>query len=275
MAVERERPLETEQSKLKTAFIATKALVRAVVGATTLPMVLLAPFGIAISRSSTADRRSWLLVSTMLGLSGLAMIRLHETCGYCTPRHAMMVGWILIVASTAGLDRVVRSLGPIATRLMGARGPSPHVEAIIKTALVGSSIAVWGLSTIAPLDRAFIGYRQAGEWLASQAGPEDGFIDLKGFSLYYASKTGYTFATLEARHQDPKVRWVVTHDAHLNGPWDYSKTLRSLVQKRRPIRTFPEKPSRGVSRVYVFDLSQSPSHNATADRLDAKSPVLR
>ena len=56
MAVERERPLETEQSRLKTILIATKAMVRAVVGATTLPMVLLAPFGIAVSRTSTANR---------------------------------------------------------------------------------------------------------------------------------------------------------------------------------------------------------------------------
>ena len=63
MAVERERPLETDQSRLRTVFVATKAMVRAVVGATTLPMILLAPIGIAINRKSAADRRNWLLVA--------------------------------------------------------------------------------------------------------------------------------------------------------------------------------------------------------------------
>jgi hypothetical protein len=273
MAVERERPLETDQSTLRTVFVATKAMLRAVVGATTLPMVLLAPFGIMVNRSSIADRRNWLLVATMLGLSALAMIRLHETCGYCTPRHAMMVGWILITAGAAGLDRAVRSLGPMVMRLVGDRGSSPRFEAVIKTALVGGCLGVWGPATIAPLDRAFVGYRQAGEWLTTLAGPGEGLIDLKGFSLYYAGKTGYTFATLNEGHRDPRVRWIVTHDAHVNGPWDYSKILRSLVQQRRPVRTFPEKPTRGVSRVYVFDLSQA--KDATAGRLDTKSPALR
>ncbi len=273
MAVERERPLETDQSRLMTLLIATKAMVRAVVGATTLPLIVLAPFGIAVSRVSAADRRGWLLVSAMLGLSALAMIRLHETCGYCTPRHAMMVGWILVTAGAAGLDRVVQSLGSIGGRMVRDRVPSVHTQAVIKTALVGSCVAVWGPSTIAPLDRAFLGYRQAGEYVASLAGPDEGLIDLKAFSLYYASKTGYTFANLEEGRQDPKVRWIVTHDAHLNGPWYYCKILRSLVQNRQPIQTFPEKASRGIARVYVFDLSQP--INATADRLDAKSPVLR
>jgi len=256
-----------------TLVLATKAMLRAVVGATTLPMIVLVPIGIAVNRSSAADRRSWLLVATMLGLSALAMIRLHETCGYCTPRHAMMVGWILITAGAAGLDRAVRSLGPMVMRLVGDRGSSPRVEAVIKTALVGGCLGVWGPATIAPLDRAFIGYRQAGEWLASLAVPGEGVIDLKGFSLYYAGKTGYTFATLDEGHQDPRVRWIVTHDAHLNGPWDYSKILRSLVQQRRPIRTFPEMPERGIARVYVFDRSQA--GDATAGRLDTKSPAIR
>jgi 4-amino-4-deoxy-L-arabinose transferase-like glycosyltransferase len=273
MAVERERPLETDQSRLKTVLIATKAVFRAVVGATTLLMVVLAPFGMMAHRSSTADRRNWLLVATMLGLSAVAMIRLHETCGYCTPRHAMMVGWILITAGAAGLDRVVRSLGPMVMRLVGNRSSSPRVEAVIKTALVGGWLGIWGPATMAPLDRAFIGYRQAGEWLATLAAPGEGVIDLKGFSLYYAGKTGYTFANLDEGRRDAKVRWIITHDAHVNGPWDYNKVLRSLIQRRQPIRTFPEKPERGVARVYVFDVLESQS--ATAGRLDAGSPALR
>jgi hypothetical protein len=185
----------------------------------------------------------------------------------------MMVGWILTTAAAAGLDRVIRRLGQIPKRLGIGRESSFRVECAIKTAALASWVAVWGAATIAPLDPAFMGYRQAGEYIAKLAGPEEGLIDLKGFSLYYASKTGYTFANLDEGRKDPKVRWIITHDAHLNGPWDYSKTLRSLVQERVPLQTFPEKASRGIARVYVFDLSQPSS--ATANRLDAKSPLLR
>ena len=121
------------------------------------------------------------------------------------------------------------------------------MEAVIKTALVGSCIALWGPSTIAPLDRAFIGYRQAGEWLTTLAGPGEGLIDLKGFSLYYAEKSGYTFATIDEGRQDPKVRWIVTHDAHVNGPWDYSKSCGVSSESDGRSEPFPRKPSRGIA----------------------------
>ena len=38
------------------------------------------------------------------------MMRLHAMSGYCTPRHAMVVSWILIPASAAGLNRLVSAL---------------------------------------------------------------------------------------------------------------------------------------------------------------------
>jgi hypothetical protein len=106
------------------------------------------------------------------------------------------------------------------------------------------------------MDLGFVGYRQAGEWLASSTGAGDRVIDPKGFSLYYSGRPGYTFATLADGLRDPAVRWVVVHDAFLHGPWDYSRYLLGLVGNRRPTRVFPAQPSPGVSIVYLFDLSQ-------------------
>ncbi len=54
MAVERERPLDPDQSELKTAYVAAKAMVRAVAGATTIPLLLLAPLGLSAGWSSVA-----------------------------------------------------------------------------------------------------------------------------------------------------------------------------------------------------------------------------
>ena len=112
MAVERERPLEPEQTTAKTILLATRAMLRAVEGAAGLPLLLLAPLGIAASWSSPLGRRYWLFLGTIVGLSSLAMIRLHAMSGYCTPRHAMVVAWILIPASAAGLNRLAGMLAP-------------------------------------------------------------------------------------------------------------------------------------------------------------------
>ena len=49
MAVERERPLDPDQTTVKTICLATRAMIRAVDGATSLPLLLLAPLGIAAS----------------------------------------------------------------------------------------------------------------------------------------------------------------------------------------------------------------------------------
>lgn len=99
MAIERERPLDPDQSTIKTISIAARAVARAVDGATSLPLLLLAPVGIAATWSSPMRRKHWLFLGTIIGLSSLAMLRLHAMSGYCTPRHAMVVAWLVIPAS--------------------------------------------------------------------------------------------------------------------------------------------------------------------------------
>ena len=127
-------------------------------------------------------------------------------------------------------------------------------------------LVLWGPAAIASIDPGFHGYRQAGEWLASSARPGDGMVDPKGFSLFYAGKPGYTFATLAQGVHDPRVRWVVAHEALIYGPWDYSKAIRALVADRRPIRIFPAKPAHRVSKVYVFDLAQARNQDGRGRR---------
>ena len=264
MAVERERPLDAEQTAAKTIALAARAMIRAVDGATSLPLLLLAPFGIAASLSSPERRRYWLLLGTIVALSTLAMIRLHAMSGYCTPRHAMVVAWILIPASAAGLNRLAGSLAHAITRRAGKDAFWPGLEPAIRLVAVGGSLVLWGPAAIASVDPGFHGYRQAGEWLASSALPGEGVVDPKGFSLFYADKPGYTFASLVQGVHDPSVRWVVAHEALVFGPWDYSKAIRTLVADRRPIRVFPAKPARRVSKVYVYDLGQPGERTAGA-----------
>jgi hypothetical protein len=262
MAVERERPLDPEQTAAKTVFLATKAMLRAVEGATSLPFLVLAPLGIAASWSSREGRRYWLLLGTILGFCALAMIRLHATAGYCTPRHAMVAAWTLIPAAAAGLNRLIGPAGHALIRFTRGLAPPRMIEAAVRLVILCGLIVIWGPAAVAKIDPGFTGYRQAGEWIASSAGRDELLIDPKGFSLYYAGKHGYTFATLGQGIHDPAVRFVVAHEALIFGPWGYSKAIRDVVDNRQPVRIFPAKPERGVSKVYVYDLSQPSDRTA-------------
>jgi Dolichyl-phosphate-mannose-protein mannosyltransferase len=254
MAVERERPLEEGQTQAKTIFLAAKAVGRSVLRATSIPVLLLMPLGVVASCLSAAGRRMWLYLGIMLVLCALAMGRVHMLAGYCTPRHALVVAWIVTLAGGAGLAQMAEWLAKTAAKLGGGRWAAPRIEAGLTgfAALVLACVSAQGLA--APIDSGFAGYREAGEWLVSQTSAGERVIDPKGLALFYADEKGYTFARLTDGVRDPNVRWLVAHDAFLHGPWDYCKLLRELVGERRPVQTFPVRARRGESRVYVFDL---------------------
>jgi len=270
MAVERERPLDPGQTAARTVLLANRAMVRAVAGATTIPLLLLAPIGIAVGCSRADARRSWLFLGIMLGASALAMIRMHALAGYCTPRHAVIVAWILVLAGGAGLEWVAASLGTRAARFPGDRWTIQRAGAAIKAIALAGCLLAWGRAMTAPIDSGFAGYRLAGEWLKSAAAAGERVLDPKGLSLFYAGEQGYTFATLTDGSHDPAVRWVVAHDALLRGPWDYCELLRRLVADRRPTRVFPVNRVRGSSQVYVFDLSRPADKTAGSPLLQSR-----
>jgi hypothetical protein len=58
---------------------------------------------------------------------------------------------------------------------------------------------------------------------------------------------------------DPQARFVVVREAHLLGPWSYCRFFRELVRGRLPIATFPDRPDKTQSRVFVFDRLQPTS----------------
>ena len=168
MAVERERPLEDGQTLAKTVLLAAKAVGRSVLRATTIPVLLLMPLGILASCASAAGRRMWLFLGIMLVLCALALGRVHMLAGYCTPRHALVVAWILTLAGGAGLGQLAAWLAKTAGRLGGGRWPAPRIEAGLTgfAALVLACVSAQGLA--APIDSGFAGYREAGEWLVAQ-----------------------------------------------------------------------------------------------------------
>jgi hypothetical protein len=269
MAVERERPLDPEQNVSTTIFLAAKALFKAVARAATIPLLLLAPLGITASCRTAAERRAWLFLGIMLGLAALSLMRVHALAGYCTPRHALVVAWTLILAGGAGLKLVIDWLSRQIAHLLADRWTARRTENALAAITLAAWIYVCGPALAAPIDSGFAGYREAGQWLAKSSLGTDRILDLKGLALYYADKPGYTFNNLSAGRNDPALRWVVAHEAFLHGPWNYCELLRGLVADRRPSCVFPENPARGTARVFVFDLSQPADRTAGASKGDS------
>lgn len=254
LAVERERPLDPNQSAVKTYALAARAVVRATLGAATLPVLVLVPIGIVAAWPRGGRARPALLIGIVLGASALALMRLHATGGYCTPRHAMLLAYPLIVAGANGLNRLLGAIAIPARRLgLPAEEGKVRLGPIAwLVALVGFGL-MQGRGLAEPIGGGFGGYKDAGRWVAEHVPVGRNVVDVTGWSHFYGRRGGYTFANLGDAARDPNVRWVVVREAHLRGPWGYCRQLREMVGALAPEVTFPAQVGPGISRVLVFD----------------------
>jgi 4-amino-4-deoxy-L-arabinose transferase-like glycosyltransferase len=263
-AVERARPLDPTQTTAKTYAIAAKATFEAVRDAVSIPLLPLAILGVWACRPLAAKARVWLFLGIVFLASVLVLVRLHATGGYCTPRHAMILSLLLILASGLGLDRLLSRIA-IPARWLGNEGSAFRAG----PAVWGLSLAayvVWAAPTLfAPINAGMGGYRAAGNYLAQHVPPGTKVVDVTGWSLFYGERPGYTFANLIEAPGDPNLRWVVARDAHLKGPWGYCQQLRALVAGLEPVATFPEKDGPSQARVYVYDRLARTAHMAGSD----------
>jgi hypothetical protein len=255
-SVERARPLDPNQSQAKTYFLAVKGTAGALTGAISIPLLAPVALGIWARRSAKALAATRLfLVFIVLGAL-LALVRLHATCGYCTSRHAILLGLLLIPTAAAGLDWLLRRV-PLPTRAP-AQGAIREPWAALFAVAAALYLAWSAPSLLRPLNHEGTGYRLAGEWLADRThAPEDAkVVDGPGWSLFYGKRTGYTFANLNGALGDPQARFVVVREAHLLGPGSYCQIFRDLVRGLQPVLSFPDRPDKTQSRVFLFDRQQ-------------------
>ncbi|AMV39988.1 glycosyltransferase family 39 protein [Planctomyces sp. SH-PL62] len=254
-AIERERPLDADQTAMKAFAMAWRGMYRAVQTAVTPFLLALAAFGLYRRGAARDDgqTRGRLFVAIVGVAWMLALVRLYATGGYCTPRHALILALPLLAAAAHGLARLAEGLGDRLT----ARPPETRRLARGLTCAAGLAIVVagWGSQTLAPINADYNGYRAAGDWLAAHAPPDAKVFDLKGWALYYGRRPGYSFADYGEAADDPKLGYLVAHEAFLIGEWPYCDTVRALVDGRSPIASFPAVRRKGVARVHVFELA--------------------
>ena len=251
-AVERQRPLDPDQSTATTYLLATRAMAEAVRDSVTIPLLPFVVVGFALAWPPGVKARSWLLVTIILVATALALIRLHATGGYCTPRHAMVMAYLLIPAAASGLLGLVSRM-TIPGRWVGLDDvpykPGPAVWLV----LLGGLVAFHRSELFAPINEPMAGYRDAGRWIAEHTKPDDKVADVTGLSLFYGERTGYTFRNIIDAPNDPALRYVVVREAHLKGPWPYCEQIRAVVGDLKPVATYPENPRKRQAKVFVFE----------------------
>jgi len=263
-AIERERPLDADQSAAKALATACRGMFRAVAAAVTTPLLVLAALGVFLR--SPSDDASQARGRAFLGVVciawALALVRLFATGGYCTPRHALILAFPAIASAAAVLVR----LADLAARRLTA-GAAENRLGLVRGAACGAFLlacgASWAGTTLAPVNESYAGYRQAGEWLERNTAPGAKVFDLKGWAQFYGRRDGYSFGDLGRSPVEAGVGWVVAHDAFLVGPWPYCQTVRDLVGDRKPVRSFPEVRRKGMSQVHVFELSPAVARSET------------
>ena len=102
-AVEREHPLPANQKPIKTYALAVRAAAEAVRDAVPWPLLILGLAGFFFRTRRSANLRPSIFLGIVFGGWWLALIRLHATGGYCSPRHALILSLFLSAAAAAGL----------------------------------------------------------------------------------------------------------------------------------------------------------------------------
>jgi 4-amino-4-deoxy-L-arabinose transferase-like glycosyltransferase len=264
MGLEREHPLPPDQSTAETYKVATIRMLRVFRAAVTPPLFPIALLGLVLAGFQVSRTRAWLFLAIVLAASGVALVRLHATGGYCTIRHGLVPGMILTLAAAHGLAWMMakaaipgRWLGLAADRLR----PGPAVwAALLVLIVVLPNIRALGPSNPGP----FEAYQSTGRWIARNADPSRSVLDLTNWSLYFSERPGYPFADVYEAPSHPDIRWIVVRKEHVDGKWHYSRVIRDLIGDREPVAIIPPRvTSHEQVQIRVYD-RESPTRTATA-----------
>jgi Dolichyl-phosphate-mannose-protein mannosyltransferase len=207
---------------------------------------------------------SWLVI--LIAFILLAMLyKLAQIMGYLSERHAVLVVILGLYPAVAALAVLGKWASIVIAPLRN--------RAVLVTTILLVALSVAPLSrSLAALHADRAAFRQAGEWIARHAEPDDQLIDPYGWSGYYAGRyfenpahgpaptAPLTYVVLEENGKS-------NHD-HL---WWLIPPARELVKGLDPIARFPSGVKHDPTTVCVYRVAWS-RRVAMGDRLTV--PVL-
>jgi hypothetical protein len=264
LALEREKPLPMDQTTAETYRIATVRMFKAFRAAATPPLFPFALLGIIVAGARTGRQGTLVFLVTVLGASAVALVRLHATAGYCTIRHGLIPGFILIQSAAYGLTWLLGKLA-LAGRSAGLAGvclkaSAPAWPLAVALAIVFFNTESRGSRNTGP----FSVYRETGRWLAHHTCEDDQVLDLTDWSLFFSQRPGYTFANVYDALANPRMRWIVARKPHIDGHCHYSELIRELIGGRQPVALVPPRAESSQVQVRIYDRSIPPPSTSVA-----------
>jgi hypothetical protein len=203
----------------------------------------------------------------------LALLRLHATGGYCSPRHALILSLLLIAAAGAGIERSIAAAVDFAAR--HAPRSARAVGPIARLLMLGGLAGFLGPRTLAPVNEGLGGYRAAGHWIEAHVPADAWVVDVTGWALYYGRHRGFTFENLVQASTEPGIRWIVAREAHMKGPWPYCRQLRDLVGDAPPVAVFRGANPRHPTKVFIYDRRWADAKATPTPTIAAPAAAIR
>jgi hypothetical protein len=166
------------------------------------------------------------VVLVLCGLVSLLLIRVAVGIHYLSERHTLVLAMCISLWAGAGLVRIADRL-PGWLAMLLRRPLAPRLGGVIAGAWLLVSVA-WCLPTaLKPLHANRMGHREAGRWLAANAGPADPIIDPFCWAHFYSGR----FLS-EPRPGDPMAKFVVlTHSNNPHGRLSGIDKARQLAEQ--------------------------------------------
>ncbi len=270
LALERERPLGPDQTDLATYQIASTRMLKVFRAAVTPPLFPLAVLGIFLAVRNANRPRAELFLAIVLAASAVALVRLHATGGYCTVRHGLVPGIILTMFAASGLTWLMNKVS-IPGKWLGLAHERLRPGPAVWTALITILVVIPNVRALGPLNPGpFSVYQSTGHWLAENTRASDQVLDLTDWSLYFSGRSGYIFANVYEAPTDPSTRWIVARKPHVDGHWNYSEVIRTMLAGREPVAVIPQDARPDQVQIRIYDRLMPVSELAT--KSDATGP---
>jgi hypothetical protein len=265
LALEREAPLPPGQGTVETYRLATIRMLQVFKDAVTAPLIPFALLGMIMAAGQPARARAALFLAIVLAASAVALVRLHATAGYCSPRHGIVAGILMGLAAAHAITSLVNKIA-FPGRWIGlpheCLRPGPAIWAV----LLATLIAVPATRDLGPSNDSgpFSVYHASGEWLALHTHSNEQVLDLTDWSLYFSRRSGYNFANVYQAPADPHTRWIVVREGQVDDRRPYSPVIRELIGGRDPVARLPVTSLPNRLRVQIYDLSTTETQTANA-----------
>jgi 4-amino-4-deoxy-L-arabinose transferase-like glycosyltransferase len=269
LALEREKPLPTDQTTAETYRIATVRMFKAFRAAANPPLFPFALIGLFVAGARPKRAGALVFLGIVLAASAVALVRLHATAGYCTIRHGLIPGFILIQSAAHGLTWLLGKLA-LAGRSAGLAGVRLKASVPAWQLVVALAMMFFNTQSLGPRNTGpFSVYQETGRWLAHYTRKDDQVLDLTDWSLFFSQRPGYAFANVYDAPANPRTRWIVARKPHVDGHCHYSELIRELIGGRQPVALVPPSADSHQVQVRIYDRRVLPPSTAVA-----MSPLL-